>query len=67
MGVEPTSPAWEAGVITIIRRPPSSERRQCYYSRLPGDRFRSPAGRSFALAPLDFLYPLPRGFGYARG
>ena len=21
MGVEPTSPAWEAGVITVIRRP----------------------------------------------
>ena len=24
MGIEPTSPAWEAGVITIIRRPPGS-------------------------------------------
>ena len=37
MGVEPTSPAWEAGVITVIRRPHSGERPQSYYSAHPRD------------------------------
>ena len=35
MGVEPTSPAWEAGVMTVIRRPPVPTA-QSYYSRSRG-------------------------------
>ena len=65
MGVEPTSPAWEAGVITVIRRPPSNERRPSYYSAFAGDEGAARGTRTTLLVVcLDLFHP--HVFGNAR-